>query len=200
MKNKKIIAFLIVVPAILFTLYIAKYQALIKESSALSDQHCLDVNPLIIERREKYIESLQVATLNTDLAVEAMGEYLNLSKEYVKAEKQWLKKQEAFLNRWDVQMFLDRSVQEAGKWQYRIYEADYRSIDAVTRALGTKDTKEHDRLIQLSQQATKDGKYAQTEYTKLWKNRPTNFDIRNYFLTIPPSRCPDENFDIPDVR
>jgi len=198
-KAYKIIGLLITLIVILFVIYISKYQQLINEGSELADTHCIEINPLIIKRKQAYIYAINVAKLNTNLYMEEIDKYLKFSKEYVKAEKKWLDKENSFLNRWDVKLLIDKRIREAGIWQYKSYLADYLGSDAIVKAFDAKDKKEQKRLLDVVVQTSKDMNEADVEYVKMWENRYSDFDIRNYFIRIPSPKCPQENYNIPDV-
>lgn len=194
----KIVGLLLILVVLSFGAYIIKYQLLVNEGSRLADQHCLVVNPLIIQRKQAYIDLIEITQINPNLYMEFNNKYLDYSKKYLTAEKQWLKTQDAFMNRWDVKWLVDKNIQAAGALQYKMYLADYQGTDALVKAFETKDPREQERLMKIVAQTGNDAIKAQEAYVKAWDNKPTGF-VRNYLIKVPTSKCPAENFDFPDV-
>ena len=69
---------------IIFCLSTFKYQQLVNEGSIIADKQCLNVNPLIIQRKNSYTETIRIAKLNgseKDYWKE-QERYLTISKKY----------------------------------------------------------------------------------------------------------------------
>lgn len=191
----------IVVIGIFFTIYILRYQKLIAEGSVLADDHCLIVNPLIIERKNKYLDSMKVlqASGSAEDYWKETEQYISISKDYLSAEDKWLGKQKQYIDRWDFNLLIPHQTKEAAKYQFKGRVADRNSTDALIKLFEEKDPDKQKILSEEVVGETLKSKKAEEEYNKIW-NLPRTFDIRNYFTKVPPSKCPDKNFDIPDVQ
>ena len=91
--KKKLLIISIILGLGLFVGYIYKYQQLINEGSYLADEHCIKINPLIIDRKNKYLDQYNLilkAGSDTATAEEyhaALDKYMQASDVYQKEEK-----------------------------------------------------------------------------------------------------------------
>ena len=77
-----------------------RYQKIVDWGSELADEHCLVVNPLIIERKMRSQEYMQTlldpsASASAEKIDELTKAYYLASKKYIKAEDDWISKQES---------------------------------------------------------------------------------------------------------
>lgn len=177
------------------------YQKLVNEGSVLADNQCLNVNPIIISRKNSYIKSLQAINDNDFEEYEKQTDnYFKFSKEYVAAQTKWLEDQNKFVNRWDFQHFNPSYIKNAANHQYYSRLADMEStkllIDSYEVAQLNKSLSEE--LALKSMEKIKIRNDADKKYDEIWNN-PGKLDWRTRFIKVPTSKCPDENFNIPDV-
>lgn len=205
-KNIKKIIIIISFPAILalgyFIFSIFKYQSIVNEGSILADNQCLIVNPIIIDRKNSYIKSLQALKDNNYEEYEKQTEnYFKASKDYVSEQTKWLDTQKNYIDRWDFQYFNPSYVKNAAKYQYESRKADMEStkllIDSYEVSQLNKSLSEE--LALKSVEKIKIRNDADKKYEEIWNN-PGKLDWRTRFIKVPPSKCPDENFNIPDVE
>jgi hypothetical protein len=184
----------------LFATYIFKYQQLINDGSVIADAHCLKVNPLIIERKNKYLDSMKViqASGGAEAYWKETESYLAVSKKYISAEEEWLEMQKKYMDRWDFNLLIPYHIKQAAQYQYEEREADRNSTDTLVKLFQEKDPVIQKQLSGKVIDETNRGKKADDEYNKIW-DAPRTFDIRNYITKVPPSKCPAENFDIPNI-
>lgn len=198
-------AITITVPLLLVTGYflfsLLMYQRLVNESAVLEDNQCLTVNPLIIERKNSYIREIEAAKANNqDEFFKEIDNYFGISKKLVTAQKIWLDDQKVYMDRWDFQYFIPDYMKEAALIQFTARNADMKStqylIDSykafqinksLAKELGDKAMEQ----IKIRNEAEK--KYDE------FLDAPRKLDWRSRFTKVPASKCPDENFDIPDV-
>ncbi len=92
LKKVRIIFFAVLFGIGLFVFPTWKYQQLINEGSVIADEQCLKVNPLIIARKNSYINSMKILQASgsaQDYWTET-DKYLDISKKYILAEDSWL--------------------------------------------------------------------------------------------------------------
>jgi len=204
-SKKKLIISILVFPIILifgyfaFTLFM--YQYLVNRGSVLADNQCLKVNPLIIERKNSYIREIEAAKANnSDEYFKEMDNYYAISRKFVTAQTAWLDAQKAYMDRWDFQYFIPEYMKEAARTQFVARDADRKSTqylidsyeiyqlnEAIAQDLGNKAMEQ----IKIRNDAEK-------KYDEIF-DAPRKLDWRTRFIKVPASKCPDENFDIPNV-
>lgn len=205
-KKIKKIALIICIPVILaisyFILSTIKYQRLVNEGSVLADNQCLKVNPVIIDRKNSYIKSIQALKDNDYKEYEKQTDiYFKASKQYVSLQSDWLDTQKKYINRWDFQYFNPSYVKTAAKYQYDSRMADMEStkflIDSYEVSQLNKSLSEELALKSMEKIKTRND--LDKKYSDIWDN-PGKLDWRTRFIKVPASKCPDENFNIPDVE
>lgn len=202
---KKIIAVITIIVALTLCYFIYSifaYQKIVNEGSVLADNQCLKVNPLIIEKKNRYIKSIQALKDNDPKAYEKETDaYLAASNKYITQQEAWLKSQKKYIDRWDFQYFSPPYVKEAAMAQFVSRAADVEStkllIDAfeikdLNKALSEEQGKKAIEQIKIRNAAEK-------KYDAIWDN-PGKLDWRTRFIRIPQTKCPEENLDIPDVE
>lgn len=177
------------------------YQRLVNEGSILADSQCLTINPIIIERKNNYLSSLEAAQDNDTAGYQReITAYFERSKQYVDEQSKWLKAQHSYMRRWDFQFFLPGYMRRAAQYQYDSRKADVEStkflIDAfevseLNPALSQELEKKSMELVRVRNQA-------EESYNELWDN-PERLDWRTNFTRVPESKCPEENFDFPTI-
>ena len=205
-KNTKFILIIICVSAILATGYSIfstfQYQRLVNEGSILADNQCLKVNPILIDKKNSYIISMQaIKDSNYDEYEKQTDFYFEASKQYVTLQTEWLNAQKKFIDRWDFQYFNPSYIKNAAKYQYDSRLADMEStkllIDSYEVAQLNKSLSEELALKSMEQIKKRDD--ADKKYNEIWDN-PGKLDWRTRFIKVPASKCPDENFNFPDVE
>lgn len=203
-KLKKIglfVLFLLFAFIVTFCIPTFKYQQLVNEGSIIADKQCLNVNPLIIQRKNSYTETIRIAKANgseKDYWKEQEN-YLAISRKYIQAQKAWLKEQKAFMDRSDYKLFIPQVIQKAGILQYQSREADLNATIAVTEMFKSpSDTNKQKELATIILNEKNKQEAAEAELDKIWKST-SNFDIRARFIRIPQTKCPKENLEIPEV-
>lgn len=177
------------------------YQKLINEGSKIADSQCLIVNPIISERKNHYIKSMEALKKNDFAGYE--GEttaYFERSKQYVEEQNKWLASQNMYMKRWDFQFFLPGYIKRAAQYQYDSRKADAESTELLVDAFEVAQLNQSlsDELAQQSMLNIKKRNDVEKKYQKLWEN-PGKLDWRTRFISMSASKCPNENFDIPDV-
>ena len=204
MKRKGVLlaAFILVLVAVSFTAYVAKYQQLMNEALKLSDQHCIVINPLIIQRKEAYIDSMRAlkGTVNKNAYMSAQDSYLALSKEYLGLEKNWLDLQNDFLKRRDVQLLLEEDVRELMLWEYTMNRAEYEGTEAVVKLFTERNEVKQQDLTDTILRSTRETALAKQRYNLVFTNAKREENLRDLFIRIPDAECPEENYNIPDVN
>lgn len=205
-KKFKKIALIICIPVILAISYsifsITQYQRLVNEGSELADNQCLKVNPVIIARKNSYIKSIQALKDNNYKEYEKQTDsYFMESKQYVALQSEWLDTQKKYIDKWDFQYFNPSYIKTAAKYQYDSRKADMEStkllIDSYEVTQLNKSLSEE--LALKSMEKIKIRNDLDKKYSDIWDN-PGKLDWRTRFIKVPASKCPDENFNIPDVE
>lgn len=183
----------------LFSLFM--YQRIINEGSVLADNQCLLVNPHIIDRKNSYIKSIQALKDNDYGEYEKQTEaYFAASEKYVSEQSKWLDEQKKHMNRWDFNYFNPSYVKAAAKYQYDSRNADNESTKLLIESYQVSQLNESlaNEIAQKSTEKIKERNEADKKYDEIWDN-PGKLDWRTRFIKVPASKCPDENFNIPDV-
>lgn len=177
------------------------YQRLVNESFVLADNQCLTVNPLIIERKNSYIKSLEALKANNaDEYIKETDSYYNISEKFVIAQKTWLDEQRLYMDRWDFQYFIPDYMKEAAQTQYKARDADKKSTEYLIDSFEVYQLNESlsNELSAKAMEQVKVRNEAEKKYDELF-DVPRKLDWRTRFIKVPASKCPDENFDIPNV-
>lgn len=205
LKRVKVILFAVLLVFGLFHFSTWKYQQLINQGSMIADEQCLKVNPLIIERKNNYMTSMKIilASGSTEDYQHANNKYIDTSKKFVEAEQNWLVRQKIYMSRWDFNLFIPSYVRKAASLQYDSRKADLKATSTLVELLTTYndiDSKRQEALYNIILEETQKSQDADEEYKKVFDVARGKFDLRNSFVRAPRSKCPPENFDIPDVQ
>lgn len=204
-KKVKIIFFSVLLTLGLFVFQIWKYQNLINVGSVVADEHCLKVNPLIIDKKNSYLNSMRIlqASGSTEEYWTETNKYLDSSKKYIAAEKAWLSAQKKYMDNQDFKTYILFYIQEAARYQYESREAQMKATSSVVELLenySEMSDEEQNSLSDIIVDETKKSDDAIYMYDKIYSNHQGQMDFKGYFTTVPQSKCPEENWDIPDVQ
>lgn len=204
-KTKRILllsfATIVILPLVYYGASIFIYQSLVKEGSVLADNQCLHVNPIIIDRKNSYIKSIEALKANDFEEYERQTDaYFAASEKYVTEQSKWLDTQKKYMDRWDFKYFNPSYVKAAAKHQYDSRNADTESTKLLIESYQVSQLNKSlaEEIAQKSVNKIKERNEADRKYDEIWDN-PGKLDWRTRFIKVPPSKCPDKNFDIPDV-
>lgn len=202
MKKIKLLILFIVITVFLFGTYIYKYQQIVNEGSYLADEHCIKVNPLVISRKNEYINQIQLmqASASAQEVQDSISNYLEISNSYLTQEKIWLEKQKRFLSKWEFNLLMPQYIKEGANSQYSMYEADFLSSTYLTQAFFERDESKQMELSNKVLEETAKSKAAGDKYNAIWESEKGKTDWRYRFVRVLESKCPRENEDIPDVQ
>ncbi|GEM_PF-4625133 len=194
----KIIVSLLILILILFAGYMYKYQQVINEGSAIFEERCLTIDPLIEKHKNLGEEWLKAhpASESAKNILPYSDEYNKSTEELVEKSKLWLDKIKRFLVGWDFQFFTHSVLKDIFAAQYDKYYADYQGN--VTYLAYAKDP---------TNQKLYDGYFEAVKHMFEQDQMLTNrieaakqvFDIRSYFTKVPKIRCSevDDNPGMP---
>lgn len=203
MKIIKAFGFLIIIILVLFVISVIKYQQLINEGSAIVEKQCMEVNSTIVDRHNSYKDLMSTQIGSPSAIMEKLGDYMRLTKTYIEAQKVVLVEYENYLNRKDFNLFVPKEVRSSFHLQYESYEADMRLKELILQ-MYSPSFKELSRDVKDSIVANIAGEIkrrdqANRDYLKSLEDSAKIFDLRSKFVKIPESKCPPENFDIPET-
>lgn len=201
----KIVIFIGLFTLTLFALSIWQLQVLVNEGSEIADEQCLKVNPLIIARKNSYIKSLKIieSSGGAEEYWEETEKYLDYSQKYVDAQSEWLKKQRDFMSSNVFNTSVPSYIRRSAQYQYDSRAADVKSTMAVLRLFYTYDsldTKEKNELVNEISVNVDKSVESDRKYFELLNNPQKPHELKEYFISIPKTKCPPENFRIPDVN
>lgn len=201
----KIVIFIGLFTLTLFALSIWQLQVLVNKGSEIADEQCLKVNPLIIARKNSYIKSLKIIESSGSAKEywEETEKYLAYSQKFIDAQSDWLEKQSEYMNRHAFNTFVSSYIRLAAKYQYDSREADVKSTMAVLRLFNeydSLDTKGKNELVNEISAYVDKSVETDRKYYKLMSNPQKPHELKEYFISIPKTKCPPENFRIPDVN
>lgn len=204
LKKVKIIVFAVLLAFSLFIFSTWKYQQLINQGSVIADEQCLKVNPLIIARKNSYLNSMKIlqASGSADEYWTETDKYLAISKKFIEAEKAWLATQKNYMDSKDTNTYVPAYIRNAGQLQFDSRVADVKATSAVVELFETYkniDAAKQKELSDTILSETKKSNDLNDEYSKVYDHPQRTFDLRDYFTSVPQTKCPPENFDIPDV-
>jgi hypothetical protein len=176
------------------------YQRLANEGSMIADKQCINVNPLIIERKNSYIKAMRIILDkgSEEDYLNEMKHYLDVSNKYINEQAKWLKEQNSYMNRLDYQLFSPKEIKKLTLFQYRSREADMKGTKAMVAMMKTTDVNRQKEYAKIVVDQAKIATEADKELEQIWKKGMPN-DLRVRFIKIPPSKCPEENLNIPNV-
>lgn len=201
LKKVRIMLPLIIIALILFSIYASLFQQLINEGSDLADEHCIKINPLIIDRKNKYLDqySIMVTGADSKLFAKALNDYRISTRKYIDEEKIWLEKNKKFLSSNTFNFIMPAILKEAANYQFQMYEAQYLTSLYIEQAW---DEKDKNIQVELTNKVTSEvsrSNEMQDKYNKTWENGVGKRSWMFNFIKVPASKCPDENYDIPVI-
>lgn len=200
MNFKKLLPF-VVIAIIIFVGYIFEYQQLVTEGSLLADEHRIKVNPLIIDRKNKYQDewNLIMASASATQVEDSVNKYFQASDAFIKEEQGWLAKQKRYLNSKAFNLLMPSYIKEAANFQYQMYEADYNSSVYLNQGFKETDKNKQVELGNKVLEETAKSKEAGDKYSGIWEREKGRSDWIYYFVKVPQSKCPKKNNDFPNV-
>lgn len=200
MKIVKITLSLALFVLLIFAGYEFLLQRLVNEGSLIADKQCMNVNPLIIRRKNSYLNSMKIIS-NKGSADDYMKEfknYLDVSNKFIAAERKWLNEEKTYMSRWDYKLILPAEIQKLGHLQYISREADMKSSQAWLDMFKVIDANKQKKYIKIIIDQVNIAKNADYEYNQIYE-KGLPFDWRMKFVKVPASKCPKENLNIPNV-
>lgn len=200
-KGKKVIfaCFLLV---LIYLFFLSSYQKVVNDATVLADAHCLDVNPLIIARKNSYLASWKIleSSGSAEDYWKEMGNYKNLSMQYRDAEAGWLNTQEKFLQRWDYRFLTPDIIKRGMENQYRSRQGEllltHLTLEAFDATDEAKQKELFDTMMDIKQKLNK------TDEDYEWLEREAKkkpLTLLDLLIRIPTTKCPPENFNIPEI-
>lgn len=201
LKRVRVMLPLIIIALILFSIYASLFQQLINEGSDLADEHCIKINPLIIDRKNMYLDQYSKMATGADskLFATALNNYRISARKYIDEEKLWLEKNKKFLSSATFNFIMPAIIKEAANYQYQMYEAQYLTSLYIEQAW---DEKDKNIQVELTNKVTSEvsrSNEMQDKYNKTWENGVGKRGWMFNFIKVPASKCPDENYDIPVI-
>lgn len=185
-----------------FIAYIFIYQNIINERASLDDEHCIKVNPLIIKRKNLYIDSMRAMFAGKSKSV-----YENLNAKYVEAvnqylveESKWLEKDSKALGNPLVKMLVLESGYKSAEIGHQIYELDLINTKNILKLLNEKSP---DKQKNLSNYISINGRELDDlykDYDEVVASSPKDYRWVDYLIRVPKTSCPAENYNFPDVN
>ncbi len=200
-KKVRVVLAISLIGIVLFSMYIWKFQQVVTEGSLLVDEHCIKVNPLIIDRKNKYTDQYNIMTAqgSVDEYMDALAKYRVSAATYTKEEKIWLDKQRKYLDSKDFNQLMPDYMKEAANHQYNMYEAQYLSSFYLLQDFEEIDKGKQADLGKKVLEETNRSNDEQDKYNAVWEREKGKSDWRFNFVKVPVSKCPAENNDFPEV-
>lgn len=197
----KILIFVIVCIPILFIAYVFTFQYLVNKGFSIADEHCINVNPYIIERKNAYNAqyNIMMASGSAQQFKIALDKYFQASKDYISAEKVWLPKDKALIDSPLFNLILPSYLKDTVRYQYEMYMADYLASVYIDEAFDEKDPAKQLELSRLVIQESKTRDLNQEKYNEISNKNLGASDWIFKFVKIPTSHCPAKNDDIPNT-
>lgn len=181
-----------------FIAYLFIYQDIINERVKLEDDHCMMVNPLIIKRKQTYLDSMKALVNNTGDYLKLNDKYIEVSKRYIAEEDKWLKKDSVMLHNPLVRLLVKKDGYQGALMLHRINELDLINTKIILRLFDEKDLKKQETLGKSIAKNTLELKKLQEDYDRI--SGVHNYRWVDYLIRTPQSKCPDANRNIPDVE
>lgn len=183
-------------------LFLVVCQRMVNDGFEISDNYCINVNPLIITRKNRNndVVNLLMSSASGEVFLKAEDNYFSSSKAYVLASEEWLKKQKAFLERWDFQLLAYPELKQAVILQYQIYKQDSDTSGALNNAYDhPNDANLQSKIFQDTVEQDKKRGELIKKYADIKMVKHSALDLRYLRLSTPTSKCPSENLIFPQV-
>lgn len=166
----------------------------------ISDFHCIEVNPLIIERKNSYVilmdhllnEDIEQYTIETE-------RYMDLSTQYARKEKEWINMQTEFLRKPDVKKYTPKIILEGEQLLIEQRDAEMKSSLSIIKMGMVESEEESQKLIADVKKYNTIAEEKEKTYWELVEEKKSMPDLREWFISFPESRCPEQNLEIPDT-
>ena len=102
----------------------------------------------------------------------------------------------------DTVTYVPDYIRNAAQLQYDSRVADVKATSSIVELFETYqkiDTAKQKALSDTILNETKKSNDLNDKYTKVYDHPKRTFDLRDYFTSVPQTKCPEENFNIPDV-
>lgn len=201
MKRIKFIILAVFILVFLFGVYLYKYQQLVTEGSLLADEHCIKINPLIIDRKNKYTDqyNLLLISASEEKYMDALDKYRKSARLYTNEEKTWLAIQRKYLDGKIFNLMMPSYVKEAANYQYQMYAGQYLSSLYLNQVFDEKDKDKQVALSNKVMEETNKSNEALDKYNAIWEREKGKKDWIFNFVKVPASKCPAKNSDFPTV-
>ncbi len=209
-KKRIFLTTLVILPILVFGLYVYKYNALAMEGWKLFNERCNNVNPALIKVRNTHLGlGAAMSGQATPSAEQFEKDLLALpetANRYLTQEKVWLDKQGAYINRWDFKLLEPEYIKSATRHQLAMYQSyydyykvvgDFFSAGFNAKATGTKFDFEGNP-IELMDKYLYERNTNQDLYFKAIDKGQKIKDWRKMFAQVPEPNCPEENMHIPE--
>ncbi len=203
----KVIVLLFLFVSVVGTIVFVRFQQIIKEEVSLTDERCLKINPIVIERKKAYLSSMQaMVTSGKEAFIEENKKYVNLLKRNVDVESDWSAKYKKLLNRWDFKLLIPPILQKTARlrWESHVYENETsKNMIALTESFFKDGNENNPKLKDASDNIeilAKQRNDVEVELETLANDTSLYKDFRIPLMRAPKSKCPEENFNIPDVQ
>lgn len=183
-----IFGFFFLLGILLFAGYMYKYQQLVNEGSALAEERCLVINPIIAKKQFAAMQYAEVfsSTASAEVKTSVTENMLKYFKNNITTSDSWMKKQKHFLGRWDFKFFTDDKLADVSYAQYGKYLADLDSNRAMIEYFDKFEDPWYYEEVLRKIKAQDDTQKILNKKIKIAQNR---FDIRYYFIKVPLSKC-----------
>lgn len=197
MQKVKLLSLLLIVGVIA---YVLVYQNVINERVKLEDEHCMKVNPLIIQRKTLYLDSMKALLKSKDIDQydKINAQYISVSNKYIKEEDEWLKNDQSMISSPLVKLVISKDGYQGALMSHRMYELDFINTKNILRLFHEKDKSEQEKLSKSLVQNTIEFKKLNNDYDKI--SNLHNYRWVDYLIKVPQSECPAVNRNIPDVE
>lgn len=200
MKILKIIFAIIVFVVLGYALFEWRYQMLVNEGTAILDKQCLNVDPLIIQRKNSYLNFIRLIyeKASKEEVEKEFKTYLTTSEKFIVEQKKWLNEQNKFMNRWDFKLILLEEIHKLSQLDYRSKELDVKIFENILKMAKTENLNEQKKYYEENVNFLKTIEQINKEIDEIYRNKP-NFSWRTIFVKAQSSKCPKENLDILNI-
>lgn len=167
-----------------------KYQQIVNEGAILSDDRCLDVDPVVAQKRVaafQYWQDYQ-ASKSADVIVGDIAQVVTLSSQVLEKSAPWMERMQNFVNRLDFRYFSSKESRELTFAQFEKYNTDYEANKALVEYYTNPTNEGGKKLVDSVEKMKK----AQGKVEEKFKAVQGKSDIRLFFVKIPMSKCAQE--------
>lgn len=190
-KKSKLLIFVLFLLGLGFAGYMYKYQQIVNEGAALSNERCLEIDPLIDQKRiasYKYWQDSQ-ASESAEVITEDITQVVILSSQVLEKSAPWMGEMQNFINRLDFQFFSGKELKELTFAQFEKYNADYEANKYMVEYYASPTEEGGKKMIDALEKMNK----AQERVVQKLNAAQKKTDIRYYFIKVPPTKCAVED-------